>query len=162
MRRAQRDTPVDATRAPELLEVDPSDESPKAVANEIDAATADVLSEVFTQRERGLLYPGVGTVVERKDLLEAAKTKVRRYREQGRSIREVAVDENDGPLIRLARRALIRPFDPERKERSGRAKAENFLCDGVPYRSFGNPIILNHGVPLTCRAATRALLPRSQ
>jgi hypothetical protein len=149
MRRTERDTPIDAPRAPELLEVDPSDESPKAVANEIDAATADVLPEVLTQRERGLLDPGVGTVVERKDLLEAAKTKVRSYREQGRSIREVAVDENDGPLIRLARRALIRPFDPERKERSGRAKAESFLRDGAPCRSFGHPIVLDHGVPPT-------------
>ncbi len=81
MRRTQRDTPVDATRAPELLEIDPSDEPPKTVANEINAATADVSPEVLTQGKRGLLDPGTGTVVERKDLLDATKTKVRSYRE---------------------------------------------------------------------------------
>ncbi len=77
MRRAQRDAAVDATRAPEFLDVDPSNEPSKAVADEIDAATADVLPEVFTQGKRGLLDPGAGTVVERKDLLDATKTKVR-------------------------------------------------------------------------------------
>jgi hypothetical protein len=81
MRRTKRDTPIDATRASECLDVDPSDEPPKAVANEINAATADVPSEVLTQSERGLLDPGAGTVVERKDLLDATKTKVRSYRE---------------------------------------------------------------------------------
>ncbi len=81
MRRAQRDAPVDATRAPELLEVDPSDESSKAVANEINPATADVPPKVLTQSKRGLLNPGARTVVERKDLRDATKTKVRSYRE---------------------------------------------------------------------------------
>ena len=81
MRRTKRDTPIDATRAPEVLDGDPSNESPKAVANEINAATADVPPEVLTQRKRGLLDPGVGTVVERKNLLDATKTKVRSYRE---------------------------------------------------------------------------------
>ena len=47
MRCTKRDTPIDATRAPELLNVDPSNEPPKAVANEIDAATADVPPEVL-------------------------------------------------------------------------------------------------------------------
>ncbi len=81
MRRAKSDTPIDATRAPKFLDEDPSNEPPEAVANEINAATADVPPEVFTQSERGLLDPGVGTVVERKDLLDAANTKVRSYRE---------------------------------------------------------------------------------
>ncbi len=81
MRRTQRDTPIDATRAPEFLDVDPSNESSKAVANEISAATADVPPEVFTQAKRRLLDPGAGTVVERKDLLDATKTKIRGYRE---------------------------------------------------------------------------------
>ena len=58
MRRTQRDTSIDATRAPEFLDIDPSNEPPKAVANEINAATADVLPEVLTQSERGLLDPG--------------------------------------------------------------------------------------------------------
>jgi hypothetical protein len=81
MRRTKRDTPIDATGAPELLEVDPSNEPPKAVANEINAATADVAPEILTQRKRGLLDSGAGIVVERKDLLDATKTKVRSYRE---------------------------------------------------------------------------------
>ena len=81
MRRTKRDTAIDATRAPELLDVDPSNESPKTVANEINAATADVPPEVLTQLKRGLLDPTAGAVVERKDLLDAAKTKVRSYRE---------------------------------------------------------------------------------
>ena len=81
MRRAQRDAAVDATRAPEFLDVDPSNESPKAVANEINSATADVPPEVLTQSKRGLFDPGAGTVVERKDLLDATKTKIRSYRE---------------------------------------------------------------------------------
>ncbi len=81
MRRTKRDTPIDATRAPEFLDVDPSNEPTKAVANEINAATADVPPEVLTQSERSLLDPGAGTVVERKDLLDATKTKVRSYRE---------------------------------------------------------------------------------
>jgi hypothetical protein len=58
MRRAKRDTPIDATRTPELLDVDPSNQSPEAVANEIDAATADVPPKVLTQTKRRLLHPG--------------------------------------------------------------------------------------------------------
>jgi hypothetical protein len=81
MRCTQRHTPIDATRAPEILNVDPSNEPPKAVANEIDAATADVPPEVLAQSKGGLLDPGAGTVVERKDLLDATKTKVRSDRE---------------------------------------------------------------------------------
>ena len=81
MRRAKRDTSIDATRAPELLNVDPSNEPPKAVANEIDAAAAHVPPEVLAQSTRGLLDPDAGAVVERKDLLDATKTKVPGYRE---------------------------------------------------------------------------------
>ncbi len=77
MRRTQRDTPIDATRAPKFLDVDPRHEPPEAVANEINAATADVSPEVLTQGKRGLLDPGIGAVVERKDLLDSAKTEVR-------------------------------------------------------------------------------------
>jgi hypothetical protein len=80
MRRTKRDTSIDATGAPEFLDVDPSNEPPKAVANEINAAAPDVPPEVLTQRKRGLLDPGVGTVVERKNLLDATKTKIRSYR----------------------------------------------------------------------------------
>ena len=80
MRRTQRHTPINATCASELLDVDPSNEPPEAVANEIDAATADVPPEVLTQSERGLLDPGAGTVVEGKDLLNATKTKICGYR----------------------------------------------------------------------------------
>jgi hypothetical protein len=81
MRRTKRDTSIDATRAPEFLDIDPSNEPPKAVANEINTATADVPPEVLTQSKRGLLDPSAGTVVERKNLLDATKTKVRSYRE---------------------------------------------------------------------------------
>ncbi len=81
MRRTKRDTPIDATRAPEFLDVDPSNQTPKAVANEINAATANVPPKVLTQSKRGLLDPGAGSVVERKDLLDATKTKVCSYRE---------------------------------------------------------------------------------
>ena len=81
MRCTKRDTSIDATGAPEFLDVDPSNEPPKAVANEIDAATANVSPKVLTQINRGLLDPSAGTVVERKDLLDATKTKVRSYRE---------------------------------------------------------------------------------
>jgi hypothetical protein len=55
--------------------------------------------------------------------------------------------ENDGPLIRLARRAATRRFDPERKERGCRGKAKSLLCDQAPCRSFGHPIVLDHRVP---------------
>ena len=147
MRRTQRDTPIDAARAPEFLEVDPSNEPPEAVADEIDAATADVLPEVFTQGKRGLLDPGAGTVVERKDLLDATKTKVRSYRKKSRPIRQVAMDENDGPLIRLTRRAATRSFNPERKERRCRGNTNSLLRDRAPCGSFGHLIVLDHRVP---------------
>jgi hypothetical protein len=146
MRRTQRDTSIDAAGAAEFLDVDPGNEPPKAVANEIDAASANVPPEVLTQSKRGLLDPGAGAVVERKDLLDAAKTKVGSYREESRAIREVAVDENDGPLIPLARRAAMRPFDPERKERGCCGEAKSLLCDRAPCRSFGYPIVLDHRV----------------
>jgi len=55
--------------------------------------------------------------------------------------------ENDGPLIRLARRAATRPFDPEGKEGGCRGKAKSLLCDRAPCRSFGHPIVLDHRVP---------------
>jgi hypothetical protein len=54
--------------------------------------------------------------------------------------------ENDGPLIRLARRAATRPFDPERKEDGRRGNAKSLLCDQAPCRSFGHPIVLDHRV----------------
>ncbi len=136
-----------ATRAPELLDVDPSNEPPKAVADEIDAATADVPAEVLTQSKRGLLDPAAGTVVERKNLLDATETKVCADREQRRPIREIAMDENDGPLIRLARRATTRPSDPERKERGCGDNAKGLLSDQAPCRTFGHPIVLDHRVP---------------
>ncbi len=81
MRGTKRDTSINAARTPELLDVDPSDEPPKAVANEVNAAAADVPPEVLTQSERGLLDAGAGTVVERKDLIDPTKTEVRSYRE---------------------------------------------------------------------------------
>ena len=81
MRRSQGDTAIDATRAPEFLDVDPSNEPPKAVANEIDAATANVPPQVLTQSKRGLLDSGTGAVVERKHLHDATKPKVCSYRE---------------------------------------------------------------------------------
>ena len=77
MRRTKRDTPIDATRAPKFLDVDPSNKPPEAVANEINAATADVSPEVLTQGKRGMLDPGARIVVERKNLPDATKTKVR-------------------------------------------------------------------------------------
>jgi hypothetical protein len=147
MRRAERDAPIDATRASERLDVDPGDETPEAVADEIDTATADVPPEVLTQSKRGPLDPGTGAVVERKHLLDAAKTKVGSYREQGRPIREVAMYENDGPLIPSARRPVIRPLDPEREEGGGRGNAESLLRDEAPRRSFGHRIVLDHRIP---------------
>ncbi len=79
MRRTKRDALIDAARPPKFLNVDPSNEPPEAVANKINATTADVSPEVFTQSKRALLDPGVGAVVERKDLLDSAKTEVRSY-----------------------------------------------------------------------------------
>ncbi len=81
MRGTQCDTSIDAPRTPELLDVDPSNQPSKTVANEISAATADMPPEVLTQGKRGVLDPGAGTVVEREDLLDATKAKVRRHRE---------------------------------------------------------------------------------
>ena len=54
--------------------------------------------------------------------------------------------ENDGPLIRLARRAATRPFDSKRKERGCRGNAKSLLCDQAPCWSFGHPIVLDHHV----------------
>ncbi len=81
MRRTERDTAIDPTCAAEFLDVDTCNEPPKAVADEINAATADMSPEVRTQSKRGLLDPGVGAVVERKDLLDSTKSEVRSYRE---------------------------------------------------------------------------------
>ena len=57
------------------------------------------------------------------------------------------MDENDGSLIWLARRAAVRPFDPKWKERACRDEAESLLGDQTPRRSFGHPIVLDHRVP---------------
>ncbi len=81
MRGTPCDTSIDAPRTPEILDVDPSDEPPKTVADEIDAATADVPAQVVAQTQCGLLDPGTGPVVERKDLFGTTKTKVCSYRE---------------------------------------------------------------------------------
>ena len=79
--------------------------------------------------------------------------------------------ENDGPLIRLARRAAPRPSDPEREESGCRGNTKSLLRNRVPCRSFGHPIILDHRVTphprrtfavpsnvwaLSCRPAGRA------
>ena len=81
MRRTKRHTSIDAPRAAELLDIDPSNEPPKTVTNEVQAATPDVPPQVSTQRQRCVFDPGAGTVVERKYLLDASKTKVRSDRE---------------------------------------------------------------------------------
>jgi hypothetical protein len=71
--------------------------------------------------------------------------------------------ENDGSLIRLARRAATRVLDPERKERGCRGNAKSLLCDRAPCRSFGHPIVLDHRVPphsvrsFLCRPRDEAL-----
>jgi hypothetical protein len=57
------------------------------------------------------------------------------------------MDENDGPLILVARRAATRPFDPEREERGCRGNTKSLLRDRVPCRSFGHLIVLDHRVP---------------
>ena len=57
MGRTKRDASINATRTSEFLEVDPSNEPPKAVADEINAAAADVPPEVLTESKRGLLDP---------------------------------------------------------------------------------------------------------
>ena len=98
------------------------------------------------QSERGLLYPRARAVVERKNLPNASKTKIRGYGKQGGAIREVAMDENDGSLIGLARRAAVRPSDSKRKERGCRNNAESLLGDQAPCRSLGHPIVLYHRV----------------
>ncbi len=61
--------------------------------------------------------------------------------------------ENDGPLIRLARGASMRPSDPERKEQSCSGNAKSLLGDQVPCGSFGHPIVLDHRVPHFGRSA---------
>ena len=114
---------------------------------EIDATAADVSPKVLTKCERGLLNPAAGTVVEGKDLPDPAKTKVRGYGEERRPIREVAMDQNDGPLTRLAQGAATGLLDPERKERGCCGNAEGLLCDQTPCRSCGCRIVLDHRVP---------------
>ena len=52
VRRAQRDTPIDPSRAAKLLYVDPSNQSTETVANEIDAAPPDVSAKVLPQGQR--------------------------------------------------------------------------------------------------------------
>src|SRR5262245_35445653 len=64
-----------------------------------------------------------------------------------RPIREIAMYENNGPLIRPTRRAVRRPFDPEGKECGCRGNAKGLLCDQAPGRPFGRPIVLDHRVP---------------
>ena len=75
--RCQRSCVIDATRAPEFLDVDPGNEPSKAVANEIDPPASNVPPEVLAQSECSLLDSFTGVVVERKDLLDSAKTEVR-------------------------------------------------------------------------------------
>ena len=55
VRRAQRDTPINPSRAAKLLEVDPSDQSTETVANEIDATTPDVFAKVLPQGQGSLI-----------------------------------------------------------------------------------------------------------
>ena len=148
MRCAKRNTPIDAPCAPEFLDVEPGNEPAKAVTDQVNAATADVSAEVLTQSKRALLYPGAGIVVEGKDLFDATQMKVRRQRIQSGTIREIAMYQNDGPLIPLARRAAARRFDPEREESSYRGDAESLLRDQLPDRSFRCAIVLDHLVPL--------------
>ena len=53
MRRTERDTPINAARTSEFLDIDASNEPPETVANEVNAATADVSPEVLTQSQCG-------------------------------------------------------------------------------------------------------------
>ncbi len=146
MGRTKCDASIDTTRAPKLLDVHASNKPAEAVTNEIDAPAADVLPKVFTQRKCALLDPCAGAVVEGKHLPEATETEIRGRREQGRAIREVSVYQYDGPLIRLARCAATRAFDPEGKERGCCANAKSLLRDRAPSRSFGQSIVLDHRV----------------
>ncbi len=134
--RAQRDTPIDPPRAAKLLDVDPSDQSTETVADEIDAATPDVSTKVLPQGQRSLVDSGASVVVERQDLLDAPKPKVRRQGEQSGSVGKIAVHEDDSPLLPLARGATRRSPDAEGKEYGCCCDPEGLPCDQTPCGLF--------------------------
>jgi hypothetical protein len=144
VRRAQRDAAIDSARAAELLDVDPSDQSTEAVADEIDTATPNVSPQILPQGQRSLVDSGSRVVVERQDLLDAPELEVRRQGEQRGSVGQVAVDEDDGALIPLAGSPTLRSPDAEGKEHAGCREAERLLCDQTPRGLLGDRIILDH------------------
>lgn len=158
MGRSQRDAAIGTARASEFLEVDACHESSKAVADKINATSANVPTQVLTQGQRALLNARTGAVVEGKDLLDSPHAKVCGDWEQRRTIRGVAVHENDGPLFGLARCAAARVFDAKRKEGACRGKAKHLFSHRMPCRSVGYSIVLNHWdyvapIEIRCTAA---------
>jgi len=76
MGRGERDAVINASSSPELLQVDPGHQPAQTVADQVDAAPADVLPEVVAQGDRAPLDALARPVVEGQDLVKPAPTKV--------------------------------------------------------------------------------------
>src|SRR5437763_4490503 len=133
--RAEQDAAIDAARAAEKLEPGARDQTTQAVTDQIDAAAANALPQRDAQLDGCALDPLRRGVAEREQRADAEHLQEKGQRVERRAIPQIAVDEDDGALVRPSRRPLLAGVDPEGIEQRRRGESEQLPADEPRCRS---------------------------
>src|SRR6185312_1654118 len=90
---------IDPARAAEVLQIGARYQAAEAMANQVNAAAADVAAQKLFQAERPRDQTVASGIVVRQDLIEAVRLQVAFDRQERRGVREQAVHEHDRPLL---------------------------------------------------------------
>ena len=134
-RRAATRAESHAPRAAQLLQIDAGHEAAQAVADEVDASAAHALAQEIPQADRRLLDAGRAAVLVGEDLLVTACAQIRGKRQERAAVRQVAVHQHHGALLRAAWSAFRRAPQPERIEQGSSGQREDLAPDDL-YRGL--------------------------
>ena len=112
---SQRDAVIDAPVPPELLKVDARHKAAETVADQVDPTPSHTPPQVVSKADRTSFDALTRRIVEGEYLANPAPAEVAGKREQGRSIREIAVNQYDRSLRRFAGRAASWSPETERE-----------------------------------------------
>ncbi len=94
----QRNAVIHATGSTEFLKVGPCHEAAETVADQIDPAAAHMPPQIVSQADGSPFDSFARAVVERQNLAKPAPAEVSPHWQQGGSIREISVNQDDGSL----------------------------------------------------------------
>src|SRR5207244_11257993 len=135
VRRAEGDAAIHAARAAQLLQGHARHQAAQAVADEVDASAAHALAQEIPQADRRLLDAGRAAVLVGEDLLVTACAQIRGKRQERATVRQVAVHQHHGALLRAAWSAFRRAPQPERIEQGSSRQREDLAADDL-YRGL--------------------------